>query len=137
MISTCTPAKDIPVALEPRSWRNTRWVGSIAGHVTTPDLLTGAFLGADHQHAITRTYAAACADLAQATLGGAAPGSASWDRWFAAVRSAARELSPARGNQHVVLRALFHAPALRAPIRRGLASCAVAFRRCWQPACLN
>src|SRR6266849_3298580 len=112
MISTCTPAEDIPVALEPRAWRNTRWVGSIAGHATTPDLLTGAFLGADHQHAITRTYAAACADLAQATLGGAAPGSASWDRWFAAVRSAARELSPAGGNQHVVQRALFHGTRL-------------------------
>src|SRR5712692_683680 len=108
MISTCTPADQIPVALEPRAWRNTRWVGSIAGHATTPDLLAGAFLGADHQHAITRTYAAACADLAQATLGGAAPGSASWDRWFAALRSAARELSPAHGNQHVIQRALFH-----------------------------
>ncbi len=112
MISTCTPAEDIPVALEPRAWRNTRWVGSIAGHATTPDLLAGAFLGADHQHAITRTYAAACADLAQATLGGAAPSSASWDRWFAGLRSAARELSPARGNPHVVRRALFHGARL-------------------------
>src|SRR2546425_9058641 len=107
MISTCPPAEAIPVALEPRAWRNTRWVGSIPGQATTPDLLAGVSPGADHQHAITRTYAAACTDLAQATLGGVAPGCAGWDRWFAALRSAARELSPARGNQHVVLRALF------------------------------
>src|SRR5712691_12199071 len=108
MLSTCTPAEaeEVPVAIKPRAWRDTRWVGSIAGHATTPEMLAGVFLGADQQHAITRTYAAACADLAQATLGGAAPGSASWDRWFAAVRSAARELSPAGGNQHVVQRAL-------------------------------
>src|SRR6266511_1828263 len=102
MISTCTPAEEISVALEPRAWRNTRWVGSIAGHVTTPDLLGGTFLGADHQHAITRIYAAACADLAQATLAGADRGAASWERWFAGLRSAAGELSPAHGNQHVV-----------------------------------
>src|SRR6266511_6252227 len=110
MFSTCTPAEaeEVPVALEPRAWRDTRWVGSIAGHATTPDLLAGARLGADHQHAITRVYAAACADLAQATLAGAERGSASWDRWFAGLRSAARELSPAHGNQHVVRRALFH-----------------------------
>jgi len=114
MFSTCAPAEEIPAALEPRAWRDTRWVGSIAGHATTPDLLGGAFLGADHQHAITRTYAAACADLAQATLGGAAPGSASWDRWFAGLRSAASELSPAHGNQHVVQRALFHGARLEA-----------------------
>ena len=114
MFSTCTSAEaaELPVAIQPRAWRDTRWVGSIAGHATTPDLLAGAFLGADQQHSITRTYAAACADLAQATLGGAAPGSASWDRWFAAVRSAARELSPAGGNQHVVQRALFHGTRL-------------------------
>src|SRR6266849_4756355 len=86
MLSTCTSAEaeEIPVAIQPRAWRDTRWVGSIAGHATTPDLLAGAFLGADQQHAITRTYAAACADLAQATLGGAAQGSASWDRWLPA-----------------------------------------------------
>src|SRR5215207_1439438 len=115
MMSTCTPAtEEIPVALEPRAWRNTRWVGSIAGHVTTPDLLAGAFMGADYQHAITRIYAAACADLAQATLAGADRGSASWERWFAGLRSAARELSPAHGNQHVVQRALFHGARLEA-----------------------
>ena len=113
MISSCTPAtEEISVALEPRAWRNTRWVGSIAGHVTTPDLLAGAFMGAHHQHAITRTYAAACADLAQATLGGATAGSATWDRWFAGLRAAARSLSPARGNQQIVQRALFHGARL-------------------------
>jgi ParB family chromosome partitioning protein len=113
MFSTCTPAEaELPVAIQPRAWRDTRWVGSIAGHATTPDLLVGAFLGVDQRHAITRTYAAACADLAQATLGGAAPGSASWDRWFAALRTAARELSPAGGDRHVVQRALFHGARL-------------------------
>src|SRR5712691_8814211 len=114
MLSTCTPAEaeEIPVAIQPRAWRDTRWVGSIAGHATTPDLLASAFLGADHQHAITRTYAAACADLAQATLGGSPSRSATWDRWFAGLRSAARELSPARGNPHVVRRALFHGARL-------------------------
>src|SRR6266542_1869228 len=79
---------------------------------TARDLLAGAFLGADHQHAITRTYAAACADLAQATLGGATPGSATWNRWFAGLRAAAHSLSPARDNQQIVQRALFHGARL-------------------------
>jgi ParB family transcriptional regulator, chromosome partitioning protein len=115
MSSTCTAAEPVPsIMITPRAWRDTRWVGSIAGRATTPELLAGSLLGPDHQHAITRTYAAACADLAQATLGGAAPGSASWDRWFDGLRSAARELSPAHGNQHVVQRALFHGARLEA-----------------------
>jgi hypothetical protein len=84
-----------------------RWVGAIAGHVTTPDMLTDTVLRADHQRAITRIYAAA-APICPRTLAGTDRGSASWERWFAGIRSAARELSPARGNQHVVQRALFH-----------------------------
>ena len=115
MSSTCTTAEQVPsITITPGAWRDTRWVGSIAGRASTPDLLAGSLLGPDHQHAVTRAYAAACADLAQATLGGAAPGSATWDRWFDQLRSAARELSPARGNQHVVQRALFHGARLEA-----------------------
>src|SRR5215204_2187657 len=112
MFSTCTPSEETSIAIEPRAWRDTRWVGSIAGHATTPDLFAGAVLGADYQHSVTRIYAAACADLAQATLAGAERGSASWERWFAGLRCAARELSPAHGNQHVVQRALFHGARL-------------------------
>jgi hypothetical protein len=100
------------VAIEPRAWRDTRWVGSLAGQVTRSDLLAGACLGTDQQHATTRIYAAACADLAQATLAGADRGSANWERWFAGLRSAARELSPTRGNGHVVQRAQFHGTRL-------------------------
>ena len=55
---------------------------------------------------------AACADLAQSTLGGLSPRSAEWESWFAGLRSAARELSPARGNPQVVQRALFHGARL-------------------------
>src|SRR3982074_702456 len=112
MLSTPTVSQDVPVALEPRVWRDTRWVGSIAGHATTPDLLAGAWLSADQKRSITRIYAAACADLAQATLAGLAPRSPEWERWFAGLRSAARELSPAHGNSQVVLRALFHGARL-------------------------
>jgi len=102
------------VSLAPQAWRNTRWVGALAGHVSTPDLLASTCLDADHQRAATRTYAAACADLAQATLGGASPGSATWDRWFADLRAAAHSLSPARQSQQqqVVERALFHGARL-------------------------
>ncbi len=94
MLSTPALAQDLPVVLAPRVWRDTRWVGSIAGHATTPDLLSGACLSADHKRSITRIYAAACADLAQSTLAGLAPRSDEWERWFAGLRSAARELSP-------------------------------------------
>src|SRR5436305_7230778 len=109
---TSADAQVTPVALQPRAWRDIRWVGSLAGHLTTPDLLADVLLGADHQHAVTRVYAAACADLAQATLGGAPAHSPTWGRWFAGLRSAARELSPARGNHDVVQRALFHGARL-------------------------
>jgi ParB family chromosome partitioning protein len=112
MFSTSTQSQEVSVAIEPRVWRDTRWVGSIAGHATTPDLLGSTLFSTDHQHAVSRIYAAACADLAQATLAGVDRGSATWDRWFSSLRSAARELSPAHGNQHVVLRALFHGARL-------------------------
>ena len=45
-------------------------------------------------------------------LGGLLPRSAEWERWFAGLRSAARELSPAQGNTQVVQRALFHGARL-------------------------
>ena len=105
MLST-PAAQHLPVVLAPRVWRDTRWVGSIAGYATTPDLLAGAILSADQKRSITRMYAAACADLAQSTLAGLSPRSAEWNTWFAALRSAARELSPARGNPQVVQRIL-------------------------------
>ena len=60
MSSTCTPAEQASsIAITPRAWHDTRWVGAIAGHLTTPDLLAGALLSTDQQRAITRTYAAA------------------------------------------------------------------------------
>jgi ParB family transcriptional regulator, chromosome partitioning protein len=108
MLSTAEPAHDVPTSLAPRVWRDKRWVGSIAGRTTTPDLLAGASLSADHARTITRIYAAACADLAEAMLGGLSPRSAEWDCWFGGLRSTARELSPAHGNPHIVQRALFH-----------------------------
>jgi len=100
------------VSLDPRAWQDTRWVGAVAGHATTGDLLAGAWLAADHHRSVTRVYAAACADLAQATLAGLPSRSPTWERWFAGLRSAARELSPARGNPHVTQRALFHGARL-------------------------
>src|SRR5437879_6464736 len=57
MLSTPALAQDLPVVLAPRVWRDTRWVGSIAGHATTPDLLSGACLTADHKRSITRICA--------------------------------------------------------------------------------
>jgi ParB family transcriptional regulator, chromosome partitioning protein len=111
MLST-PAAQDLPVVLAPRDWRDTRWVGSIAGYATTSDLLAGATLSADQKRCITRIYAAACADLAQSTLGGLLPRSTEWEHWFAGLRYAARELSPARDNTQVVHRALFHGARL-------------------------
>ena len=111
MLST-PAAQDLPVALAPHVWRDTRWVGSIAGRATTPDLLAGATSSAEQKRSITRIYASACADLAQSTLGGLLPRSAEWERWFAGLRSAARELSPAQDNTRVVQRALFHGARL-------------------------
>lgn len=120
---------EIYVSLEPTAWRATLWVGAAAGHATKRDLLDGISLSADHRNSITRVYAAACADLAQATLGGLPSRSSTWERWFAGLRSTAGNLSPARGNPHVVQRALFHGARLegeRAPwarqLRRGFAA---------------
>ncbi|MDQ6673465.1 MAG: ParB/RepB/Spo0J family partition protein [Chloroflexota bacterium] len=117
------------MVLAPRVWRDTRWVGCIAGYATTPDLLAGAISSADQKRSITRIYAAACADLAQSTLAGLAPRSDEWNSWFAGLRSAARELSPAHGNSQVVQRALFHGARLESAdaswahqLRRGFSS---------------
>src|SRR5258708_18581803 len=66
------------------------------------------WITADHRNSVTRVYAAACADLAQATLGGLPSRSSTWERWFTDLRSTARDLSPVRGNPYVVQRALFH-----------------------------
>ena len=78
---------------------------------------------------VSRLYAAACADLAQATVGGLAPHSADWERWFTALRTTARQLSPSQAGAHVVRRALHHGQRLEgssAPwghqLRRGFAA---------------
>ena len=86
------------MALAPRAWADTRWVGQVSGHATAPDVLAGAWVSPEARRAVGRAYAAACADLAQATLGGLPPHSADWDRWFMALRTTARELSPARAG---------------------------------------
>src|SRR5216684_1384476 len=99
---------EIHISIEPRAWRATRWVGVVAGHATGRDLLAGTWITPDHRNSVTRVYAAACADLAQATLGGLSSRSSTWERWFADLRSTARDLSPVRGNPYVVQRALFH-----------------------------
>jgi ParB family chromosome partitioning protein len=112
MLSTSTPAEAHSITIEPRAWRDTRWVGSMAGRVTTPDLLAGGLYDAAQRRAVIRIYAAACADLAQATLAGASRGSATWEHWFADLRTVAHDLSPARGNQQMVQRALFHGARL-------------------------
>lgn len=126
--STAT-TDEMDISIEPRAWRATRWVGAVAGHATTRDLLAGTWISPDHHNSVTRVYAAACADLAQATLGGLPSHSPTWERWFADLRSSARDLSPARGNPYVVQRALFHGLRLegeRAPwvrqLRRGFSA---------------
>jgi ParB family chromosome partitioning protein len=105
--STAT-TDEIHISIEPRAWRATRWVGAVAGHATERDLLAGTWITPDDRNSVTRVYAAACADLAQATLGGLPSRSSTWDRWFTDLRSTARDLSPVRGNPYVVQRALFH-----------------------------
>jgi ParB family transcriptional regulator, chromosome partitioning protein len=117
------------LAFDPRAWRDTRWVGRLSGQATTHDLLAGAWVAPEARRVVGRLYAAACADLAQATLGGLSPHSADWERWFAALRATARALSPARQNAHVVRRALYHGERLEdadAPwahrLRRGFAA---------------
>src|SRR3989442_7546270 len=96
------------IALTPQAWLDTRWVGERSGYATTRDLFAGAWVPDPERRAVCRLYAAACADLAQATLGGVPPHSADWDRWFGALRTAARELCPASAGAHVVRRALYH-----------------------------
>jgi ParB family chromosome partitioning protein len=104
-----TPTTDeVSISIDPHAWHATRWVGTVAGHATGCDLLTGACISADHRKSVTRVYAAACADLAQATLGGLPSRSSSWERWFTDLRFTARALSPVYGNPYVVQRALFH-----------------------------
>src|SRR6266851_2252222 len=100
------------ISLTPDAWLDTRWVGERSGYATTRDLLAGTWVPDPERRAVYRLYAAACADLAQATLGGVPPHSADWDRWFGALRSAARELSPANAGAHVVRRALHHGARL-------------------------
>jgi ParB/RepB/Spo0J family partition protein len=105
--STAT-TDEIPISIDPKAWRATRWVGAVAGHATGRDLLAGTWITPDHRNSVTRVYAAACADLVQATLGGLPSRSANWERWFTDLRSTVRDLSPIRGNLYVVQRALFH-----------------------------
>src|SRR5207302_8685148 len=95
----------------------------------------------DHRNSVTRVYAAACADLAQATLCGLPSRSSTWERWFADLRSTARELSPMCGNPYVVQRALFHGVSLEgehAPwaqqLRRGFSELLAASQQETMPA---
>lgn len=107
MQSTAT-TDGVTISIDPHAWHATRWVGTVAGHATGRDLLAGAWITADDRKSVTRVYAAACADLAQATLGGLPSRSPSWERWFSDLRSTVRDLSPVPGNPYVVQRALFH-----------------------------
>ena len=130
LLAPASVADDTPaIALAPGAWRDTRWVGQVSGQTTMPDMLAGAWVSPEARRAVGRAYAAACADLAQATLGGLPPHSAEWDRWFGALRTAARELSPARAGAHVVRRALHHGGRLEGEealwahrLRRGFAA---------------
>jgi len=117
------------ISLTPRTWQDTRWVGQVSGQATTPDVLAGGWVSPEARRTVGRAYAAACADLAQATLGGLPLHSADWDRWFAALRATARQLSPALAGAHVGRRALHHGGRLEgddAPwahrLRRGFAA---------------
>src|ERR687884_424707 len=98
-------AHDTPeIALAPDAWLDTRWVGERSGYATMRDLFAGAWVPDPERRAICRLYASACADLAQATLGGLPAHSADWDRWFEALRTTARALSPSSADAHVVRR---------------------------------
>jgi ParB/RepB/Spo0J family partition protein len=130
MLAPASVVDDTPaIALAPRAWRDTRWVGQVSGQATTQDVLAGAWVSPEARRAVGRAYSAACADLAQATLGGFPPHSADWDHWFGALRTAARELSPSRVGAHVVRRALHHGGRLEGEdtlwshrLRRGFAA---------------
>jgi hypothetical protein len=129
--SLAPPAADPtpPIVLRPQVWRDARWLGEISGYTTSPDMFAGAWLQPDARRTISRLYAAACADLAQATLGGLSSHSKEWERWFAALRATARQLSPAQAGTHVVRRALHHGQRLEGAgalwghqLRRGFAA---------------
>jgi hypothetical protein len=117
------------IALTPNAWQDTRWLGQQSGYTTTRDLLAGAWVSPEARRTVSRVYAAACADLAQATVGGLPPQSADWERWFGALRTVAHQLSPSHAGAHVVRRALHHGQRLEGPdapwshqIRRGFAA---------------
>jgi ParB/RepB/Spo0J family partition protein len=117
------------IALEPSAWQDTRWLGQQSGYTTSRDLLAGVWVSPEARRTVSRLYAAACADLAQATVGGLAPHSADWERWFTALRTTARQLSPSQAGAHIVRRALHHGQRLEgssAPwghqLRRGFAA---------------
>lgn len=78
-------------------------------------MLAGAWVSPEARRTISRLYAAACADLAQATVGGLSPHSTDWERWFSALRTTARHLSPSHAGAHVVRRALHHGQRLEGP----------------------
>ena len=110
------PAGDSPViASSPSAWQDTRWLGQQSGYTTTRDLLAGAWVSPEARRTVSRLYAAACADLAQATVGGLSPHSPDWERWFSALRTTARHLSPSHAGAHVVRRALHHGQRLEGP----------------------
>src|SRR6266508_4489742 len=118
-----------PIASSPSAWQDTRWLGKQSGYTTSRDLLAGAWVSPEARRTVSRLYAAACADLAQATVGGLPPHSADWERWFAALRTTARQLSPSQAGAHVVRRALHHGQRLEGPdapwshhVRRGFAA---------------
>jgi hypothetical protein len=107
------PAGHAPaITLVPREWQDTRWLGQQSGYTTTRDLLAGAWVSPEARRTVSRLYAAACADLAQATVGGLPPHSADWERWFGALRTIAHQLSPSHAGAHVVRRALHHGQRL-------------------------
>ena len=121
---------NIQTSVDPQAWRATRWVGAVAGHATGADLLAGSGLGRDQYRSVTRVYASACADLAQATLGGVPSRSATWEWWFAGLRRAAGELSPpgmattlSRGRCSTAL-------ASREAVHRGRSNCDGGSRHC-------
>ena len=104
VVQSSPTTDEVFTSIDLRAWHATRWVGAVAGHATGRDLLTNAWISADQRKSVTRVYAAACADLAQATLGGLPSRSSRWERWFTDLRSTARDLSPARGNPHPRMR---------------------------------
>ena len=98
-----SPADEAPtIALVPRDWQDTRWLGQQSGYTTSRDLLAGGWVSPEARSTVSRLYASACADLAQATVGGLPPHSADWERWFTALRTTARQLSPSQAGSRLV-----------------------------------